>query len=373
MSESTTVDPTQPAIDPNAPAAAPAAEAPAEASAEDKPHKTPGDLARDEIYAKAQARRAEAGDASEQAMRAGVASMLNEPEAAPAASEKPASPPLAQNPEMVTLTVDGREIQVPSADVWKHGVATLQKQTAADIRLQRAAQAERQIALEREALDRRAAEIAAAQRLPAQADAASSEDATDLPKGGSKGGRAGTKQVLDALLDSDTETAAKALDRVVAERVEATMKARGASPAATPSTTVRDIPDPWSKAQKDAANDVFATVFPQILHNPVELAKASARMQAEMANPVNRMGKVDLAVLATRIGAEQVRYMAPATPAATPPESNADALAARRSLAARVPVVPGTPSARSALNAPAAAAVPTRAEIVQQMRKSRGM
>lgn len=374
-------------------AAAAAAATPPDSAAEPTPPastKTPADLARDAIYARAAAARAAQGDESTQAMAAGVRQMNGEDEGVPIVTTPPvapsavppvgaaATPPLANSQEMVTIHVEGRAIAVPAADVLRHGVAALQKESTADVRLQRATMAERAIAASAAALEVRAAEI---ERLRATTPTGAAPASTDgnLPPGGQP--QVGTtKKALDALLDSDAETAAKALDQVIAERVKAGFDAAraatgGAPPTPTP-TGESAIPSPWSPKDIEHANQLFAVGFADVTQNPTVMAQAIARMQQEMASPINRMAKVDLLELAAKVGTElrtiYHRAPAPPNPAPPPPASNsADELAARRTLAARVPGVP-TPAAPRSVGPPTEARPPSRAEVVANMRKSRG-
>lgn len=404
------VTPAEPAAAPavDAPAAAPSSQVPA------PPSKTPADKQRDAIYA----RRSAALAATEQPADAGggepapVAPVdlqaMMEAEAAgtpyvprpaaPAAAPAPAAPvapragapasaapaaPLASLPTEFSITVEGRTMKVPAADVLRAGMATLQKETTADIRLQRVSSAERQLAAEREALDRRRAEIESS-RAPAPAAGAPATSApAHLPSGGANGGvRAATKKALDALLDSDTDGAAEALESVIAEQVEARVRATRApaAPAAAPSgppaaRAPAAVPEaPWSGSEIASANLFFERAYQSVLTHPVLGVRATQLMQQEMANPVNRIGRVPLMELADRVGQEMSRQLSSASPPAPAVPAGAvvaDELAARRHLALRVPGVPPSSSAGRQITAPTAPAFPSRSEIVQQMRAAR--
>src|SRR6202158_2915502 len=117
---------------------APHAGAPAEPQAPPQPSR--GDQQRAAIAEKFAAARNQNQDDSEASMQTGVRAMLAETEGRPmnlegapqpqapqpaAAARAPAaaSPPLANEPEMVTLVVDGREMAVSAAEVWRQGMA----------------------------------------------------------------------------------------------------------------------------------------------------------------------------------------------------------------------------------------------------------
>ena len=254
------------------------------------------------------------------------------------------------------------------ADVEAAGVQTLQKERAADVRLQRASLAEQQIALERAELDRRAAEIS---RAATQTGVAQPGTDGNLPPGGLPA-NAGIKQALDALLDSDTDTAASALGKVVADQVEQRLRqsnpqAVTGQPRLTPPTGA-EIPAPWTNAEIQTANQAVEIAFKDILVNPAVRAQYTAEIVAEMQNPINRMGRVPLMTLAAQVGTSLRDRMAAPNPGA----NIADELTARRTLAARVPTVPSSAGTRSGPTAPSAPARQTGSSIVENMRKARG-
>ena len=341
------------------------------------PRKSSADLARDAIYARAIANRNAGADESTADMHAGVEAMLAEATGQPtgepiAPGEQPVAKsvatPLANPQDTITVVVDGRAIAVPTAEVIRQGIATVQKETAADIRLQRVSQAEQAIAVQRAALDARAAEIE--RRATTQTGAAQPGASEHLPSGGQPRASA-TKEALDALLDSNVDGAAQKLDQVIADQVEAKLAARGQPlPTATPANTVAE---PWSMQEKIHANRLFERAYPDVLRHPQAAQQAVARMQAEMESPVNRLGKVDLVELADRIGQEMRAAITPAPrPAPSVAFNSADELQARRTLAARVPGVPASSVARSVSPAPSGPAPKSRSDVVADMRKARG-
>lgn len=352
------------------------------------PAKTPADLAREAIYAKSDARHApQEADGNEprpdlrrimEAEAQGIPfhQLPAEPPAAPSAPARTATPvtpaapaaPLAQIPEMVSIRVEGRELAVPAADVIRAGVASLQKESSADIRLQRVTLAEQALLAERARLDARAAEI---ERATTPRGAAQPAGGASLPSGGQPK-PAGIRKALEALLDSDVDGAATALGQAVTEQVEARLANGGAArPHPSPAPAAGTIPAPWSQQEINHANTLFERAYGDILNNPAALATASARMAQEMANPVNRIGRIDLVAVADRIGQEMRRSVTPA-PAPQPSANSADELAARRSLAARIPASLPLAAVRSVGPAPGAPAFPSRSEQVAAMRKARG-
>ena len=247
------------------------------------------------------------------------------------------------------------------------GIATLQKESAADIRLQRVTLAEQALTLERQALDQRAAEI---QRATTQSGAAQPTGDGTLPKGGQPT-TAGVKQALDALLDSDTETAAAVLSKVVADQVELRMKAVAPALPVQQQTppTAREIPAPWSQRDIQEANAAMDVAFSDIVQTPAAASEFTRRIVQEMQNPINRMAKVPLMQIAAQIGVDIRRqFTAPAQPTV----NVNDELLARRSLAARVPSVPTSGAARTQPQGNAAPARTSGSAIVENMRKARG-
>lgn len=374
-----------------------------EPDAEIQPGKTRGDLERDAIYARAQANRLRPGDESIQAMAEAVQSLnadqgipinpepvepvqqpaqltnpqavepaepVQQPSAPPA---NPAAQPIAKPVEMVTIKVDGRQIAVPAADVIAAGVQTLQKERAADVRLQRVSQAEQQLILDRAALDRRAAEISQASTPRGDAQPAGGGP---LPTGGQPKPSPELKQALEALLDSDTDKAAEALQKVIADQVRAAPgSARPAAPAAAQPGTETEIRAPWTNDEIAVANQAIDLAFQDVVSNPQTKAEVTARIVAEMQNPINRIGKVPIMTIAAQ-ACRDVReeFHTLQTPPPPPPAGSTvvDELQARRILAARVPGVPTSGQPRSIPTAPAAAPRKSGTDVVNEMRKARG-
>lgn len=371
-----------------------------------KPQKSPADLAREAIGSKYRESRGRNPDSSEQALTDGVNRMMSEaegrpfdqsqptdastvaqrtaparaPSAAPAASDQP----LAKPADMVTIIVEGRQVAVPASEIWRQGVAAAQKLSTADARLERASQAERSLIAERQAIDSRAAEIRAA----TPAGVAQAARPTSLPTGG-KSNLEATKQALNALLDSDVDGAAQALDRIVTEQVDARLAATRASASPTPAPQSDSavhparLEEPWTVAQREEANAEFLRTHSDIAYNPELMAVAVQRMRVEMDNPANRAAKADLGRIVLRIGSEMTRDLASRGSSAPQPSpsdlapqprsaSTVDELAARRQLAARVPGIPPSATARTVTAAPSGPTPPTRSEAVQAMRRSRG-
>lgn len=383
------------------PAMLAAERAQAEKKLQEGEHKSPADLAREAITAKFAAARSTRQDESVEAMREGVNQFLPEaqtpPLAPPAATTQPsgATPaptstdhPLANRGEVVTIHVDGREYTVPAEEVLRHGVATLQKQTAADLRLQRVTEAEqqflRQAAAERAALEARRLEIESLRATTPQRGAAQATDAGNLPSGEPPSDGA-MQQALEALLDSDVKGAAKSLDRIITEQVESRLSKRmqaqpaPAQPAPAPTVHPQSPNDPWSQAERDDANNAVFEAFGELTRNPTFQAGFVQRIQNEMASPVNRAAHVNLNHLALRIAREVAFSGQPSAPAPAQPQPNlsaanpiADEIAARRSLAARVPGLPAPSQVRAVTPAPSGPAPLTRSQVVQQMRKARG-
>jgi len=361
--------------------------------------KTRGDSARDAIYARRSAERAAPGDASEEAMRAAVAmhsGQENEPAQQPEPTRDPrgrftshqpaaepaaAAPlensppaPLAQTGELVTLTIEGREMTVPLADVVNAGVATLQKQSTADARLQRASLAEQAIAARAAELDRRAQEIAANRQLPSGAAAASGNG---LPPTGGETGPDDLEAGLDKLLDSDVPGAKQAISGFIAKQVQKALQAsapQGAPTAATPAA--EPMATPWTKAEIDAANAKFAKIYGDQLQDPAFAAAASARIQAEMAQPIHRIARTSLEDIGLKVCADllasRTAYPQSFAQPAGPGTGVADELAGRRQLAMRVPVPPANGQPRSTANPNPAPSMPSNSAWIEQVRAARG-
>lgn len=367
-----------------------------------RPQKSSADLAREAIGARYRETRGQNPDSSELAISEGVTRMMAEAEGRPIEQTQPsdsaaiprrAAPapaastgsdqPLAKPNDTVTILVEGRQVAVPASEIWRHGVAAAQKQSTADARLQRVTEAERALTIERQALDARAAEIERTRAATPTGGAPASTSTASPPSGGRPSVET-TKKALSALLDGDVDGAAQALDQFVTEQVDAKQAAARASapPAATPqSASVHParLEEPWTVAQREEANAEFLRTHPDIAYNPELMAVAVQRMRVEMDNPANRAAKVDLGRIVLRIGSEMTRDLpsrgAPApdsNPTPQPRANTGDELAARRQLAARVPGIPPSATARTVIAASTGSAPPTRSDAVQAMRRSRG-
>lgn len=351
------------------------------------PVKSPADVARDGIYARFSENRGNL-DESEVAMAEGTRALLageteGTPEPAPAAPARAAAPapaapaaaapPLDAPTDTVTVVVDGRRIAVNRADIERAGIEAFQKTSSADFRLQRASRAEQALIVERQALDARARELEQSRGSSTPADGGRPGPSSD-----GTGNSDAVKKALEGLLEGDVETAASRLTQAledVSRRSSAT-RAAPAAPAAPERPMADGPPMPWSQREIDLANERVVAAYRDMAYHPQASRVFTDRMAREMANPANRAGRVDLTTIALDIGREvsdELRATPPprVAPPAPPANGVQDELAQRRTLAARVPVVP---TAVSRTQDPRGTVVQpqSRSQAVAQMRKARG-
>lgn len=147
----------------------------------------------------------------------------------------------APDEEMVTIKVDGVEQQVPASRVQEIGIRAMQKELAADARLNEASQRQKQIEEQQAALRKREMEVEKVandlQQRYNHNNAGPSKDAQDFKET--------AKSVLKAIYDDDQDKAADALAQLFQGRQQATPDLQ---------TVVRQA----EKAARDAARQEYA-------------------------------------------------------------------------------------------------------------------
>lgn len=250
---------------------------------------------------------------------------------------------LALNGKTRTLKVNGQDIEVSETEVIEAGIKTLQKQTAADLKLQRAS----------------AAEALAAQRLAEATEKLRQAErgASDLPSGDPSGVRIDSiaseaiGKAQTALFDGDTDKARAALADATRKMSQATAREQ----------VIAEV------------NEAFLTDFPDIAANPTAFARAVMLMRGELAkNPKT----ASIPGLAARIGNQITVEMLSALDQVRPPQGqgpSTDSLPeSRREIKARLPAMPSGSSARTADSRPKEIPRMSASEIVKQMRRARG-
>jgi len=228
----------------NADAPAPEAEQPAA----EAPAPTPTNMRQalmDEIARKTREERQERlGEPEPEPAAEPEAEAEAEPEAEPEPEPEP-EPEAERQPEpddeMVTIKVDGVEQQVPASRVREIGIRAMQKELAADARLNEASQRQKQIEEQQAALRKREMEIEKVandlQQRYNHNNAGPSKDAQDFKET--------AKSVLKAIYDDDQDNAADALAQLFQGRQQATPDLQ---------TVVRQA----EKAARDAARQEYA-------------------------------------------------------------------------------------------------------------------
>lgn len=274
---------------------------------------------------------------------------------------------LADGTKAVKIKVYGEEREVPVAEVMRAGVATLQKDAAADQKLTDVGRREAALHQEEQRLLTIAANLRmgldengrpiAAPKPPATADAPGDRtiDDTDLSKG-----------VVEALYSGDAEKATAALSGVlkaissragtadpvkpeivtsIADAVLANVNQRQAADAAQ-----RDL---------DEANRIFREDFKDISSDPDALAMARGLSGQLLQDP--EWSKKSRAEIAKEVGSRVRAKIAPATLAKTLEERRDG----KRAL-------PSTPSSTARQPAPQPQRFPSNSEYIERLRRNSG-
>lgn len=238
----------------------------------------------------------------------------------------PASPP--DDTRTVRVKVYGNEYSVPASVVEEAGgVENFQKTAAADVMLRRANEAAKRA--ERAAQDLEAR----AQQATIPATAGASRENPGLPSGDT--GDASTalkdesRELLDAMLDSNPDRVAKVLGKVVSKVAEASARSapnRSSSPADAAAPATRSAPAgrvERTDTEIATANAVFDTEFRGIRQNPEAMKIARDLVRSRMADP--RFDGTPLPELAREIGKQLASTIRPASSAGGTPNANVDA------------------------------------------------
>jgi hypothetical protein len=297
------------------------------------------------------------------------------PVAAPGAPIAPT--PVASNERRYKLQVYGVEQEASEDVVIAAGIQALQKQHAADARMQDAATYEARLTAWQNQLQAYADDLQRrTSTVPGQAQPGTAGNPAPTPGGAAAVDPATVQQAMEAMENLDSAKAAQLMQKAINDAV-----AQGRAPApapapAAPSQTggVPRLPtaasDPWDNDQRSAANRVFNTEFAHFTDAQFNAAKAA--VDEAMADPANR-GQ-DLGTIVRSVCRTTQRFVA-ATPApapAAPANPTADELARRQVLKARIPVTPPAASMRSATSAAPEVRYPSGSEYVQQLRSRSG-
>lgn len=251
----------------------------------------------------------------------------------------PASPPSGTDARMVRVKVYGNEYSVPASVVDEAGgIENFQKNAAADVMLRRANEAARRA--ERAAQE---LEAQAQQRATIPAGTRASGENPGLPSGDT--GDASTalkdesRELLDAMLDSNPDRVAQVLGKVVSKAAQANARATTAAssgtanPAAAAASTGTAGRTPRSSTEVATANAVFDTEFRAIRQNPEAMQIARDLVRSRMAD--SRFDATPLPELAREIGRQLAATIAPPSPGNRGADPNIDTTLALRNAAKR--------------------------------------
>jgi copper chaperone CopZ len=288
--------------------------------------------------------------------------------------ETPPPAPVASAPEKVKIVVDGQEREVSRDDVIKAGVATLQKQSAADQRLQDAATYEARVRAwaqsEHERLKQVAATaVQASPPLPATGAQAPADVQAEVNK------------ALGLLVDGQQEDAAKqlteVLSRLAKQAAPATVGPAALANGAESQVTVTPPPVRRSREELSLANTVFNTEYANLDDNAFKFTQAL--VQAGLRDPANAFRPITDIVREAGNRAREVfagtaapaPVQSPAAPAPTAPSPGQQALGVRRELKARIPLSPTGASARAPIS-DGTPQVPSNRDYVKQLQRRNG-
>lgn len=406
--------------EPEAPAAAspPAAAAPPpvdppEPPAPAAPPKTAAEQAREDILARARERRAAEvaeGAADPQVQRldefAGGqppaphdSTVADDQPPAATTARAPAKAAAAQNSDGgedgVKISVYGEEVTVSEDEVREAGIATLQKERAAEYRLQEASKTESRLRKYHQDLDAYRDQL---QAMEKKIRAGQKLDATDVATATAPPSTGATVTVDDAKLADAARKAAEAIYRGDPSETAQALKSLLADVAqgrtATPppvdvnavAAAAADMVDErkeqrTAEERRTAVNKTFATEFKAVQDHPEAFLVAQARFNAMLADPSNE-GRPweELAREAGKAALHRYPELRPTPPSGgkgnEPPPAPApgavdDPLAQRRQLKRSTIVRPSSTSAR----APAPQPQPVRSnkQFIADLRAARGL
>lgn len=295
---------------------------------------------------------------------------------AAAAAADDADAPLALPAEKVKIVVDGQEREVPRDEVIKAGVATLQKQAAADVRLQEAATYEARVRdwarTEHEKLQEQAAALAQRQASPPP-PATGAQAPEDV--------QASVSKALELLVDGEKDEAAKLLTSVFSRSVPQAAPATPAGPADRPhgaevQAAVTPPPARRSREELAEANRIYSAEYADIDKDDRAYTFTQSLVQASLRDPANAFRPIGDIVREAGNKARSVFAQVPQTPAApaaqpaSEPSPGQQALEGRRTLKARIPISPTGASVRATTASQAPAGVSNKDYIQQLQRRS---
>jgi hypothetical protein len=305
-----------------------------------------------------------------------------EPTAPPAATPA-ATAPAGGEADGIKISVYGEEVVVSEDEVRTAGIATLQKERAAEYRLQQAATQETRLRTYHKDLDAYAARLKA-QEADLKAGKLSGTNAAAAATPPSSGAPAdveklaeGARKFTEAVYKGDPKETAKALEALLAD----VAKGRTATPPPVDVKAVAeaaaDVMGERTTEQKRAAvNKTFVDEFNSVSRHPEAFAVAKTKFDALLADPDNS-GKPweDLAREAGKAALGRYPELREAPGKSTPPPATPptvdETLEKRRTLKTKTVVAPSTSSAR----APAPQPQPVRSnkQYIADMRKQRGL
>lgn len=293
----------------------------------------------------------------------------------------PISPtPVATNDRRYKLSVYGVEQEASEEVVIAAGIQALQKQHAADSRMQDAATYEAQLTAWKNQLQAYADDLQQrTSTVPGQVQPGTAGNPAPTNGGAAAVDPAIVQQAMEAMENLDSAKAAQLMQKAINDAVA---QGRAPAPATTPAVPsqaggVPRLQTPaasaWDQTQCDAANAVFNSEFAHFTAGQFDAAAAS--LKDAMADPANRGQNLSTIVRSVCRTTQRLMPATPAptpTPAAPPANPTAEELARRQVLKARIPVTPPAASMRSATPAAPEVRFPSNTDYVQQLRSRSG-
>lgn len=321
---------------------------------------------RNEIYAK-RSRDLEAQQGQDEGVFPPMTGPEDEPgDELPAEPEKPV---IASGGKSVKINVYGEEREVPESEVIRAGVATLQKDAAADIRLRNAAQKEAELKRQEEAL------LRASENLRKGLDVNGQPLATTphLPAKGVAGSRTISKEAMEQLADEtvkalysgDADEAKKALMAYTGQLQQAQSQQSHVDPAIVKSVEDAVLANIQTRqaAERDEqdrleANRIFREDFRDISSDPDTFAMARG-LVARLASDPEWQSR-SRAEVAREVG-NRIRKLSG--------QPSGDPLEARRGTKRNLPT---QPQATGRTPAPQPQRFPSNTDYIQQLRANSG-
>lgn len=296
--------------------------------------------------------------------------------AAPAAAAPISSAPLASAQKAYRIRVYGQERDASEEEVVQAGIAALQKQHAADARLQDAATREAQLEEYASQLQAYADQLRTLRTSDGTQTQPTGGSATPQPPDTGAAGRVDKtklREALSALLRGDDEVSTEIVADVIAKATApaANPPARSSEQGALPEPPARIRRESWSRDDRAKINQVFERDYGDLLANDDAFINAKALMEARLSD--SRYASMTPEQLAQDVGERVRRAHGVSAPAPTPqPTPVEQTLEQRRVLKAQIPITPPAGSARAPSSASPAARYPSRSEYVQTLRQRSG-